>query len=88
LTCAWEQAEAVRLYAEEVYPDMVARHKVERAKRNSAAATYNARFAAAIDKTFKESFGPDGAKLDARLNITLNRSKHVLVVGPFPGAVN
>ena len=61
------QTEAVQLYREEVYPDMVGRHLVGRAERNTAAAaTYNAAAAAKADKSFREAFGPEGSKLDAR----------------------
>ncbi len=57
----------MRLYREEVYPDMVGRHLVGRAERNSpAAATYNAAAAAKADKIFRDAFGPEGSKLDAR----------------------
>ena len=59
--------EAVQLYREEVYPDMVGRHLVGRAERNTAAAApYNAAAAAKADKSFREVFGPEGSKLDAR----------------------
>jgi hypothetical protein len=64
---ACKQEEAVRLYKEEVYPDMIGRHKMDRTERISGAAvTYNARYAANIDKPFREAFGTDGSKLDAR----------------------
>ncbi len=61
------QAEAKRLYKEEVYPDMLGRHLVDRSARNSpAAATYNAAAAAKADNVFREAFGPEGSKLDTR----------------------
>lgn len=65
----WEQVEAVRLYATEVFPDMISRHKVD---RGTPAHTYNARFAANVDMAFKEAFGPDGAKLDARCVLSMS----------------
>lgn len=65
------QAEAVQLYKEQVYPDMVGRHLVARGQRSSpVAATYNAAAAAKADRSFRDTFGADGAKLDPRSHLS------------------
>ncbi|KAK9829312.1 hypothetical protein WJX72_005143 [[Myrmecia] bisecta] len=61
------KAEAVKLYQERVYPDMISNHKRARgASARGAAAgpqTLHARRAGELDKSCTAAFGADGAKL-------------------------
>ena len=60
------QAAAAKLFKDEVFPDMVARHRVAHraGRRSRAALTLNSEFAAKFERSFENAFGGSGgAKL-------------------------
>ena len=60
------QKEAVRIYQEAAYPDMVSNHsRQRRSSEQRATATLNAEFATKHERDFRAAFGADGGKIEA-----------------------
>ena len=60
------QKEAVRIYQEAAYPDMISNHsRRRRSSERRATATLNAEFAAKHERDFRSTFGADGGEIQA-----------------------
>ncbi|KAK9796984.1 hypothetical protein WJX73_006710 [Symbiochloris irregularis] len=58
---------AAKLYRDEVFPDMISKHRVGRmaGRRARTVQTLNSEFATKFEKVLEERFGPGGAKLES-----------------------